>query len=312
MKKNLNIFWSGGFIAGLVLLILNDHVFKSIFNNWITGKLSDIAGLFIFPIFFVVFLPKFRKHIYWFTALGFIWWKSPFSNRIIELWNDLPLFEVSRVVDYTDLFSLLILPVSYVYIKKYRVRKVQLSPVPLIVLASFAFIATSRARFVPVYYVYNLPYGKMELIRRLNVIAAEDKQLPISLHTENANYVQNENGDSLMFFVSGYKEFKDTFYTKSGSIDTVMIHKIPQKDTAYISNELLYYEMDVKRYFKEKPQDYCSSVVAKIQITGNNEKSTITLLGFDTRNCNGLFDGKSQTKEMMRMQKVIEKKLEKK
>jgi len=312
LRKKLNIFCSWGFIAGLALLLINDHVLKQTFNNWVTGKLSDIAGLFIFPIFFSAFIPKYKKHIYWITALGFIWWKSPLSEGFIALWNSSPLFNISRVVDLTDLFALLILPVSFFYLRSFKEKKITLSPVPLIVLSSIAFFATSRSHHIPMYYRYDLPYSKEELLRRLNAIATEDKQLPISIHIENSNYVQNQNGDSMMYYVSGYKEFRDTFYTKSGSIDTVSVYQIPQKDTAYISGNMLYYEMDVKKYFQEKPKDYCNSVIAKLEITGNAWGSTIKLLGFDTYNCFGIFDDKSQADEIFRMQKVIEKKLKKK
>lgn len=312
MRRELNILWSWGFITGLLLLLINDHILKQPFNNWFTGKLSDFAGLFIFPIFFSAFIPKYRKHIYWITAIGFIWWKSSWADGFISFWNSTPLFTISRVKDITDLIALLILPLSFFYQKKFKGKKLTLSPVPLIVLSSFAFIATSRSHRIEVYYEYNLPYSKEELLRRLNAIAAEDKQLPISLHIENSNYTQTQNGDSMMYHVSGYKEFRDTFYTKSGSIDTVRIYQIPVKDTAYISGDLLYYEMDVKKYFQEKPKDYCNSVIAKLEITGDYRRSTIKLLGFDTYNCFGIFDDKSQADEILRMQKVIEKKLKKK
>jgi len=37
----------------LALWILNDHVFKAMFGNVLTGKLSDIAGLVVFPLMLV-------------------------------------------------------------------------------------------------------------------------------------------------------------------------------------------------------------------------------------------------------------------
>jgi hypothetical protein len=312
LRKELNIFWSRGFLGGLFVLLVNDHILKSIFDNWLTGKLSDLAGLFIFPIFFSALIPKYRKHIYWITALGFIWWKSPLSNSFLELWNKLPLLDVSRVMDWTDLVALIVLPFSYMYFENYNFKKFRLSPVPLIVVSSFAFIATSRAHYIPMYYQYNLPYSKEELIRRLNAIAKEDEQLPISTHIENSNYIQNQYGDSMRFYVSKYTDYRDTFYNKEGSVDTVMLRKIPVKDTAYISGDLLYYEMNVRKYFQKESSDYCNSVIAKLMITGDGSRSTIKLLGFDTYNCEGIFDDKRQTDEILKMQKVIEKKLKKK
>jgi len=38
-------------IASLVVLVVNDHVLKAAYPSWITGKLSDVAGMIMFPIF---------------------------------------------------------------------------------------------------------------------------------------------------------------------------------------------------------------------------------------------------------------------
>lgn len=38
-------------LSAVALLILNDHYLKSAHPSWLTGKLSDFAGLFFFPIF---------------------------------------------------------------------------------------------------------------------------------------------------------------------------------------------------------------------------------------------------------------------
>lgn len=38
-------------LSAVVLLLLNDHVFKRLWPSAITGKLSDIAGLVFFPLF---------------------------------------------------------------------------------------------------------------------------------------------------------------------------------------------------------------------------------------------------------------------
>ena len=42
---------SPGFVVGLSLLLLNDLFLKARFHNPLTGKLSDFAGLFVFPLF---------------------------------------------------------------------------------------------------------------------------------------------------------------------------------------------------------------------------------------------------------------------
>ncbi|WP_223644120.1 hypothetical protein [Corallococcus sp. EGB] len=39
-----------GMLLAVVLLVLNDHVFKARWPSWWTGKLSDVAGLAMFPV----------------------------------------------------------------------------------------------------------------------------------------------------------------------------------------------------------------------------------------------------------------------
>ena len=39
--------------GAIVLLVLNDHIFKAAFPGPITGKLSDVAGLIIAPLVLV-------------------------------------------------------------------------------------------------------------------------------------------------------------------------------------------------------------------------------------------------------------------
>lgn len=42
--------------AAIALLLANDHIFKSLAPSWLTGKLSDFAGLFFFPLFVATLL----------------------------------------------------------------------------------------------------------------------------------------------------------------------------------------------------------------------------------------------------------------
>ena len=133
-------------------MLLNDFVLKSQFHIFFTGKLSDFAGLFIFPLFFVAFFPKRKLLIYFLTGSLFIFWKSPFSQSLIDLWNLLPLFEIGRTIDYTDFFALLILPVSYLYYEIETQKSLALNlsrriSMSLITIISvFAFTATSLVK----------------------------------------------------------------------------------------------------------------------------------------------------------------------
>lgn len=114
-KWQFEILLSPGFVLGLLLLLANDFVFKSAFHNSITGKLSDFAGLFVFPLFLTVFARRTKWVIFLLTALGFGYWKSIYSQPLINAWNDLQLFHIGRTVDISDLAALAVLPASYIY-----------------------------------------------------------------------------------------------------------------------------------------------------------------------------------------------------
>lgn len=141
--KHTNIL-SLGFVAGLVLLLLNDFYFKAFFHNGLTGKLSDFAGLFIFPIFLGVINRKNSWINYVFTALFFVFWKSDLSTSTLTSINHLFDSRFSRVVDYTDFLALLVLPLSYWYNQKPRAgfNTAALKP-GIICLSLFSFYATS-------------------------------------------------------------------------------------------------------------------------------------------------------------------------
>lgn len=134
------------FLLALFVLLLNDFFLKYYFHNYITGKLSDFAGLFIFPYFISSFSGKRIKEIYILTGVLFVFWKSEFSQPIITFFNNYN-FGVNRIVDYSDLVSLIVLPFSYTYrlTKSYNLKK-DFNPIVryvIICISCFSFIATS-------------------------------------------------------------------------------------------------------------------------------------------------------------------------
>ena len=160
------------FIASLALLILNDFYLKQAFHNTITGKLSDFAGLLIFPWFWSLFFKQSRKLIYFGTVSLFILWKSELSTTSISVINEFFGTSFNRVVDFTDLLALSILPLSYklseasdFQTKKYSfITKWLISGVTI-----SSFIATSQAELNvnPRWEfdeVYQLPFNKKELL----------------------------------------------------------------------------------------------------------------------------------------------------
>lgn len=102
-----------GFLIGLAVLILNDTWLKSAFPGLITGKLSDFAGLLIFPMFWTVCFPRFKRAVYVFTGLAFLIWKTPLASEFITSFNSWSPLPIDRTVDYSDWLALMVLPLSY-------------------------------------------------------------------------------------------------------------------------------------------------------------------------------------------------------
>ncbi|MVN91263.1 toxin-antitoxin system YwqK family antitoxin [Mucilaginibacter aquatilis] len=141
------------FIICLTVLMVNDFYLKETYHNTFTGKLSDICGLFIFPIFWSAVFTRHRLVVFLLTGLLFIYWKSEYSSGFIHFFSTY-FFTIQRVVDYTDLIALPVLLLAWLRIsdapKKvdaYSVFK-NVSPYPLAALTIFAFCATSRPTYI--------------------------------------------------------------------------------------------------------------------------------------------------------------------
>ena len=135
---------SRGFILGLLLLFLNDFVLKKLFYNYLTGKFSDFAGIFVFTIFWCALFPKKRLVVYFLITVFFIFWKFPHSEPLIVFINANTPLNYVRVVDSSDLLALLMIPLAYWYQIQLHTKNFVGVPIALsLSFASFLFIATS-------------------------------------------------------------------------------------------------------------------------------------------------------------------------
>lgn len=140
------------FLLGLTTLLINDLILKYEFGGLITGKLSDISGLFIFPFFWSIFFERHSFKIYLLTVLLFVFWKLPMSTDFINSINQTLGSKLNRVTDYTDLLTLFIVPISYRHLNRIletydKQTNERMAASILITLVSlFAFVATSQPR----------------------------------------------------------------------------------------------------------------------------------------------------------------------
>ncbi len=175
-KSKRDVFTSAYFICGLLLLLMNDFYLKEAFHNQLTGKLSDIAGLFIFPLFFSHFL-RAKKLVYASTVVLFIIWKSDLASPMINYWNALNVYQIERTIDRTDLYALLVIPVSYKFKGRLAFRDCishKYLRLFIMLVACFSFMATAGthgniAR-------YNIDASKADVYHALQLLAQDNPE----------------------------------------------------------------------------------------------------------------------------------------
>jgi len=127
-------------LAALALLGLNDHLGKALFQNDVTGKLSDVAGCFFFPLYISALLGLlWRRHprarlalssaaaAMLFTAIEM----SDVAGRALSaampfLGAPMGVTGVALTRDPTDLLTLVMVPCAYVY----GLRRMQAAAAP--------------------------------------------------------------------------------------------------------------------------------------------------------------------------------------
>lgn len=157
------------FIAALVVLVVNDHVLKAWFGNALTGKLSDFAGLFALAYFLSALAGRGARAIHATVALAFVFWKSPWSQPLIDAWNGLAPMQIGRVVDVTDAMALAILPLSlWALAAAAKGAGNRAAPawqrLGVAAIALVAFTATSRISTLDVHAVYLSPVPAPDLV----------------------------------------------------------------------------------------------------------------------------------------------------
>ncbi len=128
----------------MLLLVANDFVLKARFHDAITGKLSDFAGLFAFAFFWTALVPRRRTAILILTAIGFSWWKSAAAAGFIAFWNGQVAYRIGRVIDWTDLAALVVIPLAGELALRPVRRSSRLLRLSIIIASLAAFAATSR------------------------------------------------------------------------------------------------------------------------------------------------------------------------
>ena len=149
------LFTSPAFVLALALLVLNDWVLKGAVGSWLTGKISDFAGLFVFALFWSALLPRWRRTVFAITTAAFLLWKSPVSSPALATWNALVPWPLERIVDYTDWIALAALLPAWAITSEPRAPwpRTLARRVGAVLTGSIAIVAitaTSRAVHAPI------------------------------------------------------------------------------------------------------------------------------------------------------------------
>ena len=143
-------------LLSILILLLNDHVFKVISPSWLTGKLSDFAGLFFFPFIVAsglsLLLTKFNfksqnigQLAFGFVIIWFILLKTfPFINSLTSQFCSFFLGRLTYfVLDWTDIIGLISIIPAWRLWNQYRQRKPTKFAYVALSIGAFAAIATS-------------------------------------------------------------------------------------------------------------------------------------------------------------------------
>lgn len=144
----------------VAVLLLNDHILKAYTPSWLTGKLSDFAGMFFFPILLGVLwtalgrplrlpAPALRAAAFGLTAIWFILAKT---QPVVSHWSEAFLSAIlSRrtqiVCDPSDLIALIMFIPAWKLCTRHTKQplgKLPRSTYLILCLASLAALATTR------------------------------------------------------------------------------------------------------------------------------------------------------------------------
>lgn len=101
------------FVVSLALLLANDLYLKLEYPGLITGKLSDVSGIFLVTYLSIGLFPRAKLPLSAAVAVLFVVWKLPVSQWAIDTINSNISVRIGRVVDYSDLLALAAIPLAW-------------------------------------------------------------------------------------------------------------------------------------------------------------------------------------------------------
>jgi hypothetical protein len=188
-SRRTDLLVTPAFAGALALLLLNDLVLKARYGNWLTGKLSDVAGVFTLALFLTAFHPARRTAMHVVTGAFFLWWKSPLSTPALASWNALGLWPMERVIDHTDWIAVAVLPLAWRYAGHAAGARPLLRARPVVALtATLAFAATSRGLdWQPDGTTYVIPMSRARTFQAISAGRSDSSRVVVDGYGPNAD-----------------------------------------------------------------------------------------------------------------------------
>lgn len=180
-------------LLSIVVLLLNDHILKVVSPSWLTGKISDFAGLFFFP--FIVAaglsfaLAKFnlsRQRIgqiaFGIVTIWFVLLKTfPFINSLTERFASLFIGAPARLImDWTDLIALISMWPAWMMWKQPRIIKPSRFAYAILTIGMLATLATSPKE-PTIYSVTDLSITKDGILYAADKDGCKEEWFPVAV-----------------------------------------------------------------------------------------------------------------------------------
>lgn len=148
-------------VASLAILLLNDHLLKVLMPSWLTGKLSDFAGLFFFPFLLAALLAflvrdrssnrrigmlAFAITAVWFTLMKTTTWGNAFTEEFASF---VLQTRAQIIQDPTDMMALSVLVPGWVLWEKKETSKPPRWAWLVLFIAAFASMGTPAPPAAP-------------------------------------------------------------------------------------------------------------------------------------------------------------------
>lgn len=165
------------FLSALVLLVINDHWLKGsgILPSWLTGKLSDFAGLIVAPVVLVSLLrlKSQRAQLTAHAAIAIVFAltevSQPIADQFASLWHLAGISRAAFRADLTDLWALVVLPIPYALVSPQITAKTHaFAPRVSLAAALIACIATS-VPFEPAWHTRAFVVNRTTTVRNVRL-----------------------------------------------------------------------------------------------------------------------------------------------